>query len=141
MNLLSFFDDVTGTWNFWAEISEGLKSNQWDSLYFHKKVHKKTLDLLKVTQFPFFPLNQCCVKPEEAMPGSEHQKRAEKFANNIQWGEGGAGASLIIFITDCLQNIFLKGFLQVFFENGGLSLKEEYIGKFISLWALWCIYL
>ena len=27
------------------------KSN-WDSLYFYKKVHKKTLDLLKVTQSP-----------------------------------------------------------------------------------------
>ena len=77
----------------------------------------------------------------QAWGSNARQWAPETFANNIQWGGGGAGASLIIFITDCLQNIFLKGFLQVFFENGGLSLKEEYIGKFISLWALWCIYL
>ena len=41
---------------------------------FIKKVYKKTLDLLKVTQNSPFPLTQCCVKLEEAMPGSGDQK-------------------------------------------------------------------
>ena len=41
---------------------------------FIKKVHKKTLDLLKVTQNPPFPLTQCCAKPEEAMPDSQDQE-------------------------------------------------------------------
>ena len=41
---------------------------------FIKKVHKKTLGLVKVTQNPPFPLTQCCAKPEEAMPGSQDQK-------------------------------------------------------------------
>ena len=48
--------------------------NNRDSLYFQKKVHKKTLDLLKVTQNLPFPLTQCCAKPEEAMPSSQDQK-------------------------------------------------------------------
>ena len=48
--------------------------NNCDSLYSQKKVHKKTLDLLKVTQNPPFPLTQCCAKPEEAMPGSQDEK-------------------------------------------------------------------
>ena len=51
---------------------------------FIKKVHKKTLDLLKVTQNPPFPLTQCCAKPEEALPGSEDHKWAGKFATNIE---------------------------------------------------------
>ena len=51
---------------------------------FIKIVHKKTLDLLKVTQNPLFPLTQCCIKPEEAIPGSEDQKWEGKFATNIE---------------------------------------------------------
>lgn len=74
MNLLSFFDDVTGTWNFWAEISEGLKNNQWDSLYFHKKVHKNIFNLLKDTQNKPFSLTQCCLKPEKGMSDSADQE-------------------------------------------------------------------
>ena len=47
-------------------------------------VHKKTLDLLKVTQNPFFLLTQCCAKLEEAMPDGQDQKRADKLATNIE---------------------------------------------------------
>ena len=39
-----------------------------------KKVHKKTLDLLRVIQKTPFPLTQCCAKPEEALPGSQDHK-------------------------------------------------------------------
>ena len=44
--------------------------NNRDSQYFHKKVYKKTLDLLKVTQNSLFYLTQYCPKLEEAMSGS-----------------------------------------------------------------------
>ena len=60
------------------------EKNNWNSLYFHKKVYKKTLDLHKVTQNPPFSLIQCCAKPEEATPGSGDQKWAGKFATNIE---------------------------------------------------------
>ena len=51
---------------------------------FIKKVHKKTLGLVKATQNASFPLTQCCTKPEEAMPGSQDQKSVDKFATNIE---------------------------------------------------------
>ena len=63
--------------------------NNWDSLYFHKKVNKKTLGLVKVTQNPTFPLTQCCTKPEEAMPGSQDHKWVDKLATNIEEQERG----------------------------------------------------
>ena len=80
-NLVQKINIVNLCWNLLPTISD---KNNWDSLYFHKKVHKKTLDLLKVTQNPPFPLTQCCAKPEEAMPGSGDQKWAGKFATNIE---------------------------------------------------------
>ena len=51
---------------------------------FIKKVHKKTLGLVIVTQNAPFPLTQCCTKPEEAMPGSQDQKSVDKLATNIE---------------------------------------------------------
>ena len=56
------------------ELATVSDRNNRDSLYFHKKVQKKTLDLLKVTQNPNFPLTQSCSKPEEAMPDSQDKK-------------------------------------------------------------------
>ena len=50
------------------------EESNWDSLYCLKKVHKKKLGLVKFIQNPPFPLNQCCTKLEEAMPGSQDQK-------------------------------------------------------------------
>ena len=67
----------------------------WESLYFYKKVHKKTADFLNLPTI-HLPLAQFCSKPEEAMRGSEDQK----WAANMQ-------ASLTVFATDFLKNKFL----------------------------------
>ena len=71
--LLTALKSVITSPKFTNFVTIGDKNNG-DSLYFSKKVHKKTLDLLRVTQKPPFSLTQCCAKPEEALPGSQDHK-------------------------------------------------------------------
>ena len=72
----------------------------WDSQYFHKKVHKEILDLL----------TQCCVKPKEAMHGSEDQKWSANLQRTLNKGVG--GASLTIFAADCrcYKDVYVNSF-------------------------------
>ena len=75
--------------------------NNWHSLYFHKKVYKKTLDLLKVTQNSPYPWL-------DIVPSLKKTCQAEEIRNeqtDLQptLNKGGGGASLTIFVTDCLQ--------------------------------------
>ena len=95
--------------NIWAHHRHFAKieptisdKNYWDSLYFYKKIPKKSwkmLDLFKGNyNFPS-PLVKCCVKFEKAMSGSVGHEWPSKLANNIEKGAG--GASLTNFVTDC----------------------------------------
>ena len=72
---------------------------------------------MKISSFPWLNFYAKYVK---SMQGSLGQEWASKLATNIKWG--GWGASLKIFVTDCLQieKNFVKGFLKthkVFFEK------------------------
>ena len=71
------------------------------------------------------------------MQGSGGPEWPSKLATNSQ--QWGMGASLIILVTDCLQNwnSFENGFLKTqnfFFSfwKGTPSLREDYKGMFIS---------
>ena len=71
--LLTALKSVITSAKFTNFVTISDKNNR-DSLYFHKKAHKKTLDLLKVIKNPPFSLTQRCAKPEEALPGSQDHK-------------------------------------------------------------------
>ena len=67
--------------------------NNCDSLYFHKKVHKKTLDLLKFTQNPPFPLTQC--------PQCQAAKTRNEQTNLQPTLNKGRGGVSLFFFTKC----------------------------------------
>ena len=75
--------------------------NNSDSLYFHKKVHKKILELLKVTQNS--PSTWLNVVPSLKKPCSHAGSEEYKWAANLQptLNKGRGGSSLTIFFTDC----------------------------------------
>ena len=70
-------------------LYQSVTKNNWDSLYFHKKIHKKTLDLLKVTQNPPPPNSMLC----QSWRSHARQWRLEmscQFNTNIEYrGKGG----------------------------------------------------
>ena len=88
----------------WATISD---KNNWDSLYFHKKVPKKTLDLLKVTQNPSSPwLN---APPSLKKPCEAAKTRNELPICNQHWIRG-KGRRVLQFLSLPVSKIkiFLK---------------------------------
>ena len=70
------------------------------------------LNLLKYTQNPVSLLVQCCARSGKAISGYGAQERPSKAMvlrsdqANLQpiLNRGAEGASLTIFVTDCLQN-------------------------------------
>ena len=73
--------------------------NNWDSLYFHKKVYKNTLDLLKVTQNPPSPWLNVVSSLKKPCQAVETRNEQTDLLPTLK--KGGGCASLTIFVTDC----------------------------------------
>ena len=80
----------------------------WDSLYFHKTVYKKILDLLKVTQNPPSSLTQCCTKPGRSH-ARQWRPQMSRHICNQHWirGEGVRVSQFLSLIVSKIK-IFLK---------------------------------
>ena len=89
--------------------------NNWDLLYFHKKVHKKTLYLLKVIQNPPPPwLNVVSTlkKPREAVKTKNEQPICNKH-----WirGEGRRVSQFLSLIVD--QHLLILTVMKLLFSH------------------------
>ena len=82
------------------------------------------LDLLKDTQISPSPPVQCCAKSRKTMLCSGGQEWPSKLATNIE--EETEGASLTIFVTECLQS--LKKI-----EKGVLKTQKNNFRKLVNL--------
>ena len=85
--------------------------NNWDSLYFHKKIHKKTLGLLKVTQNPPSPwLN---VVPSLKKPCKAMKTRNEQPICNQHWIRGqGRRVSQFLWLIVVHKDVFFLTLLD-----------------------------
>ena len=102
--------------------------NNWDSLYFHKKVHKKTLELHKVTQNP--PSHWLNVVPSLKKPRKVVKTRNEQPICNQHWmrGEGVRVSQFLPLTVDCCFYCFY--WTYIFTEGATKSsvLKKCFLG-------------